>query len=184
MKNILLTAVMLIASSTTLAATPNMPGGPGGMPGRPMAGPMRAGGGLTKMLDLTPDQEKQLEAAQMDNQKAMMPLQQERAKLIQELSALAEDPKSSDSDIKAKISALKENKKAIMAQQDKYSDKLAAILNPRQQAKLAALMEMHSMSRGPMGGGMGMQHPPMGGPQGAPGQAPAKPAPAPGTENK
>ena len=138
-----------IASSTT-APTEQAPVAAyaGGMHGRPMGG---GGGGLATLLTLSPEQEISLTTAQADNQKAMVPLQQERAKLLQELSLIANDPKANEAELKGKIAALKNNKKAIIAQQDKYGEKLSAILNVRQQAKLVMLMERQSMQRGPMG---------------------------------
>ena len=165
------TLALLLASSPLLAQAPQQPkpavayaggisgapqqGAPGmapnGMPGRPTTGPMGGNGGIAKILELSPEQEISLTTAQADNQKAMVPLQQERAKLLQELSLIANDPKANEAELKSKIAALKNNKKAIIAQQDKYGEKLSSILNVRQQAKLVMLMERQSMQRGPMG---------------------------------
>jgi Spy/CpxP family protein refolding chaperone len=197
MKHFLL-ATLLFASTTVMAEAPAMtnaqPGGPGAQPAgapvqpgpgvtlsRPMMTP--PGGGIAKALDLSPEQEKALEAAQIENQKAMAPLQQERAKLVQELTELVKDEKSGDADLKAKINALKANKKALLAQQDKYIDKLATILNTRQMAKLTVMLDNQGMRRSPMGG-VNLQHPQggPGAPAGVPGGRPApmgEPLPAP-----
>ena len=187
MRNLLAAAAILMAASPAISASAGAPaqGAPiaayaGGMHGKPAGG----ADSLAKILELTPDQEKQLTAAQDENRKAMMPLQQERMKIIEELSKLTEVPGTSEADLKAKLDALKANRKAIVAQQEKYTDKMNEILNVRQQAKVAVLMESHAMGRGPMGGPAGGQ---MGGPgfkhpnvPGGPGTLPPAKTEAPG----
>lgn len=124
---------------------------PAGAPGRPLnaqAGPAN----VNQILELTPDQEKQLEGAQAENQKVMVPLQQERAKLFKELLAATSDAGAADSTLKKKINALNGNKKAMLAQQDKYGASLNKILSVRQQARLAVLLENQAMRRNPAGG--------------------------------
>jgi Spy/CpxP family protein refolding chaperone len=100
---------------------------------------------LKDKLGLTDDQATQLKEAFQKQGEAIKPLR-DQEKIDMDTLQQKVDTKASDSDIKALLDKLKEDRKTLQDTQERSMEKFRMILTPTQQAKWVL-----SMGRGPMG---------------------------------
>ncbi len=109
---------------------------------------------MKEKLGLSDDQAAKLKDAMKAHGEAMKPIGKQLKELMEKLHSQVED-KASDGDLKATLDALRNARKSMMDEQEKFHATVAGVLTPTQQAKfvLGAAHEMRARMGGRGGRG-------------------------------
>ncbi|MBI3297565.1 MAG: Spy/CpxP family protein refolding chaperone [Elusimicrobia bacterium] len=149
MKRFLVSALAFVLSGVAVSAVLAMPHGKGG------------GKHWKERMGLTDDQGAKLKAARRALRDASTPLKDKLEDEMDRLRGLVES-KAAEKDLAASVDRIRETRKALQAEREKFLDKAAAVLTAEQRAKAALAMhhgKMRVMGRKGFGGrgGHGMR---------------------------